>query len=320
MHQSLADRYPAPLTSRAAAIERAALRAVAYSDVFDYALDFATLHRYLHGIKAHPDETARVLGNAAQPAGAIVRRHGYYTLAGREDLVAVRQRRAGHAARLWPRAIAWGLRIAHLPFVRMVAVTGALAWSNVESDADVDLLIVAKPGRVWLVRALVAFIGRLSRLAGVHLCPNYVLSTNALELTDRSVYTAYELVHMVPIAGVAMYRRLRRLNRWTDEYFPNAAGEPHATVSRALARPQGIGQRLVRDGVKILERKLENRLGETLERWEMARCIRRRAGRARVPTEALYSREYFKDHLAGHQHVTLTRFAERLSLLGLEDS
>jgi len=296
------------------------LRAVAYSDVFDYALDFATLHRYLHGIKARPDETARVLGRVVRPSGAIARRHGFYTLAGREELVAVRQRRAGYAARLWPRAIAWGRRIARLPFVRMVAVTGALAWSNVESDADVDFLIVTTPGRVWLVRALIALIGRLSRLEGVHLCPNYVLSTSALELTDRNVYTAYELVHMVPIAGHAMYRRLRRLNEWTDDYFPNAAGEPHATVTPTLPVPQGIGKRLIRDSKKILERNLENRLGEALERWEMARCIRRRAGRARVPAEALYSREFFKDHLGGNQHVALTRFAERLSLLGLENS
>jgi hypothetical protein len=160
----------------------------------------------------------------------------------------------------------------------------------------------------------------LARLQGVEICPNYVLSTDALVLPVRDVYTAYELAHMIPIAGRATYRRMRRLNQWTDAYFPNASGAPDVTSeSDLLGQRRGLATRVVRRSVRLLERNLDSPLGETVERWEMARCIRARAGRARVPGEAVYSRDFYKDHLEGHRHVTLAAFAERLGGLGLDD-
>jgi hypothetical protein len=302
----------------AAEIARAAVRAVAYGDVFDYALDLETVHRYLHGIRATPEQTAGALLGASRPAGAITRHHGFYTLAGRDGLIELGRRRAAYAARLWPRAITWGRRLARLPFVRMVAVTGALAWSNVEPGDDIDFLIVAKTGRVWITRALVALLSRLARFEGVWLCANYVLSTTALALPERDVYTAYELAHMVPIAGRATYRRMRRLNQWTDAYLPNAAGAPAPRGDGRRALEHGISPTLVRKSVRLIERNLGHALGETLERYEMTRRIRKRMRRAPVDSEARYSREYYRDHLEGHRRSTLDAYAERLASLGLE--
>ena len=52
-------------------------------------------------------------------------------------------------------AVRYGLTIARLPFVRMVAVPGALTMDNVEPGDDVDYLIVTAPDRLWLCRAVV---------------------------------------------------------------------------------------------------------------------------------------------------------------------
>src|SRR6266571_5298698 len=82
-------------------VGQAALRTVAYADVFDYPLNALEVHRYLHATLATVEETEAALATC----GALSRRDGYYTLRGRESLVAVRGRRAASAARLWPAAL-----------------------------------------------------------------------------------------------------------------------------------------------------------------------------------------------------------------------
>src|SRR6266576_5090808 len=105
--------------------EQAVVKAVVYADVFDYPLQAAEIHRYLHGVAASWDATAAALARCCAGGNVLSQRDGFYTLAGREELVDLRCRRAVQAERLWPTAVKYGHVIAGLPFVRMVAVTGS---------------------------------------------------------------------------------------------------------------------------------------------------------------------------------------------------
>src|SRR5438552_3315191 len=101
--------------SESRAVERAAIRAIAYADVFDYALDAAEIRRYLHGIAATSAATTSALERAIAPGGSLGYHDGFYTLRGREHLVHERRRRAAHAQRMWPVALWYGRLIAKLP-------------------------------------------------------------------------------------------------------------------------------------------------------------------------------------------------------------
>src|SRR6266446_9489135 len=203
---------PARVPGETVPVEQAVVRAVVYADVFDYPLQATEIHCYLHGIAAPWDATAAALARCCARGKVLSHRDGFYTLPGRAALVELRRRRAVRAERLWPTAVRYGHMIAGLPFVRMVAVTGSLAWDNVKDTGDIDYLIVTEAGRLWLCRWLIAALGRLARLDSVHLCPNYMVSTRALLLAERNLYGAYELARMIPIAGMGTYRRLRRAN------------------------------------------------------------------------------------------------------------
>src|SRR3989442_3019 len=115
-------------------VEQAAIRTVAYADVFDYPLHALDVHRYLHGTAATAEATEAALATCSALGGALSCRDGFYTLRGRESLVPARGRRATRADRLWPAALTYGRLIAGLPFVRMVAGTGSLAWHNVDVE------------------------------------------------------------------------------------------------------------------------------------------------------------------------------------------
>ncbi|HJS29801.1 MAG TPA: hypothetical protein VJ768_09275, partial [Anaerolineales bacterium] len=195
-------------------LERSILLTLSYADLFDYPLSHQELHRYLIGNPATPHSIQEALGSKNGFSRVVTAREGLITLAEREEIIETRRRRAGVAADFWQGAIRYGRIIARLPFVRMVAVTGALAMDNVDEDGDIDYLIVTEPGRLWLSRAWCILLVRIAGMVGSRICPNYFLTTRALRDLQRSLYSAHEISQMIPISGGNCYQELRSQNRW----------------------------------------------------------------------------------------------------------
>jgi hypothetical protein len=293
------DRYE----SDRAALERAIVQTVAYADVFDYPLTADEIHRYLIGVSASRGSIRGILGNNLPQN--LARSGRYFTLPGHEASVDTRKLRMANAVDYWRHAVHYGRRMSHLPFVRMVAVTGALAMDN-NADGDIDYLVITEPGRLWLCRALIVGLVRVAALKGTELCPNYFLSERALVLEERNLFTAHEVTQMVPLAGMATYQHLRDLNRWTDGYLPNASAAPKRM---AAFEP---GRRRTRH---IVERTLRSRVCSPLERWEMSRKVRKLGTRGNGHAEAAFGPDWCKGHFGDHGQATLARYAERLKAL-----
>jgi hypothetical protein len=289
-------------------ITTAILHTAAYADVFDYPLMASEIHRYLVGVRLPLAMVEQVLQETwfLSPGG------GYYALQGREVLIQTRSRREQAARQLWPDAIRYGRVLGRLPFVRMVAVTGALAMNNVDEGADVDFLIVTEGGRLWFARALVLLIGRLARRRhGISLCPNYLISLHSLDFPDQTLYAAHELAQMVPLSGFEVYDRIRRQNDWVARFLPNASGPP-AIPGEGLAESRQLRTS------PVLETILSAKVFTFLERWEMERKIRKLQAEQCNSPEAAFSADFCKGHGQGHQAETEAALQERLVRLQRE--
>ncbi len=287
-------------------LEQAILDTVAYGDIFQYPLTLAEIHRYLIGVKASLPEVATTLGYMSSRLGLLDCLEEYYTLPGRTGLASIRLERRQAAERLWPKAIHYGRLIARLPFVRMVAVTGSLAMDNVEPQADLDYLVVTRRGRVWLARALAILLVRWAAAQGSIICPNYFLSDSSLVLRERNLFTAHELVQMVPIAGLSVYHRMRRLNAWAMDYLPNA-------TSLRMAAPYSVEKTSAfqRFGELLLQAPVFDRL----ERWEMERKRRKFTAIPGSHPEADFGADWCKGHFNGHGRQVLEAYQERDEIL-----
>lgn len=291
-------------------LAEAIVHTVAYVDVFDYPLTAAEIHRYLKGVAAPAGAVLALLENHQLVPRRLARQGDYFMLPGREEIAAIRQRRAARAAQLWPLARAYGHQIARLPFVHMVAVTGSLAVNNVVKEADIDYLVVTEPGRVWLTRAMTILLVRLAARRGVVLCPNYFLAAHALTFDSHNLYAAHELVQMVPLYGPDVYARLRQANRWTEQFLPNALGQPAAPPYQPLRG----GEQMVR---RLAEGILRTPAGKRLERWEMERKIARftRQSGDSGAAEAAFCADWCKGHFDDHGARTLAAFSSRVENL-----
>jgi hypothetical protein len=295
-------------------LEEAVLRTVAYADVFDFALGPGEVHRYLVGIGSTRREVDALFQEPAPAHGRLEVRGGLVTLADRGALVERRARRRDSSARAWPAARRYARLLASIPFVRMVAVTGALAAGNTDRGDDIDLMVVTARSRVWSARLGAVALARLARAVGDELCPNYFLAESALALPDRDLYAAMELALMVPLTGIGTYRRLRAQNGWVHEILPNAVGAPPAIRRLGPVAPHAGA---------FAERVLGSRLGGVVEAWERDRKVERLRARARelgadTAGEACFSADRCKGHLDGHRARIRAAYERRLRELGVE--
>ncbi len=289
----------------------AILKTVAYADVFDYPMTAREIHRYLLQVSASPESVNQILKGQETVPRVLSTRGGFFMLPGREPVLQTRIRRAAIAEKLWPLARDYGRSLASIPFVRMVAVTGALAVNNSDSDADIDYFLITQPGRLWVCRALVILLVRRGARRGVVLCPNYFLSASALALRERNLFTARELTQMIPISGFEVYRQMRAANRWTEQFLPNAAGPPAATPAQETvpSRLQAAGEVLFRSPV-----------GTWIDNWERRRKVARFRSHHPMTEETNFGPDRCQGHFGGYRQKTLAAYQERVKRLLTEGS
>jgi hypothetical protein len=293
------------------ALERAILRTLLYSDLFDYPLTLVEAAHYLIGQPGTVDEVRACLTRSGWLADRMIELDGYLALRGREALIARRLDRAATSDRLWQRTRRFVRVLRVFPFVRMIAITGALAMQNSDAHDDIDLLIVTAPDRVWLTRALAIALVCAGKLCGDTLCPNYVISERALTLDRHTLFVAHEFTQMVPVYGLAVYDRMCAANSWIRRVLPNAA---QPLWNQPESAPGAIGRGFKR----VLEKMLGGQLGTALENWEMRRKIRKFQPRLGRPDgDALLDRDHVKGHFEDYGGPVMRLYAERAAQLEL---
>lgn len=290
------------------ALEHAVLRTILYADVFNFAPDAREIHHFLiYDEAASFEAVEQAITALSVPSGPLLQRDGYVCLAARPELIALRREREAASAALLPVARRYARLLASLPFIRMVALTGALAVRNAAGpDDDLDFLLVTSPGRVWLARAFSIILVRLARARGAAICPNYVLAETALRQERLDLFIAHELAQMLPAYGSPIYDRMRAENRWSARYLPNATA-PFADVK--WPQPGRLATGLKR----VAEWLLGGRLGDALEDWEQRRKLRRFAVELQSPDgDARLDSDHVKGHFNDHGQRVLRAYADRL--------
>lgn len=287
--------------------EAAIMRTILYADVFSFPLTLDELHRYL--ICDYPI-SKNTLADIVQSSPCLKRylhtQDNYMCLQTRSDLIARRQEREYLSANMWDDAMKYGQWLSLVPFVRMVALTGALAMRNPASaDDDFDYMLVTTPGRVWMARGFAVLLVRVVRLFGRELCPNYVLAEDALLQQQQDLYMAHEVTQMQVIQGTTLYQQMLNTNRWSQAFLPNAL---------ALATPHDK-RRLFQRGCEWI---LGGRLGDWLERWEYRRKTEKFSKQVDTPqSRAEIDTHTVKGHFEDHGQPVMIAYQKRLDLYGI---
>ncbi|MCX8008789.1 MAG: nucleotidyltransferase domain-containing protein [Patescibacteria group bacterium] len=120
-----------------------------------------------------------------------------------------------------------------IPTILLVGVSGGLAMNNADKDDDIDFFVITLPNTVWITRFMILcvleLIGR-RRKVGVQnvadtICVNMLIDSHhlALPIEERDVYSAHEVLQMVPIVQKGdIYGQFLQANSWIRNYLYNA--------------------------------------------------------------------------------------------------
>jgi hypothetical protein len=283
----------------------AVVQTVTYSDIFDYPLTAHEIHRYLTGVNASLEEVALVLQQ-----GPVMQTGDYFTLPGREEIGNIRMQREKRSRALLPIATRYGRILGSLPYIRMVALTGSLAVLNVSKNEDFDYMLVTVPGRVWTARAFAVTFNRLAGIFGHTICPNLILSENALEWPLHDLYSARELCQMIPITGLHVYRQLLAANHWAAEFLPNAFNTNATNMANGAKRKNAhlrnspVREIRMKHFQHFLEFPLRGKLGDKFEGWEMNRKIARFSKQAGFGEETIFTADVCQGNFHHHRRWT----------------
>jgi len=227
-------------------LSEAILRTLAYRDLFEYPLTPDEIWQFLIERKSQKAPVAQTLRKLAAK-GVIGEKDGFYFLPNSvrvrritksepasygSKLVALRQKRELISQRKLQRARFYCRFLRLVPWVTAVFATGSVAAGNAKEQADLDILIVTSPRRLWLSRLfvfliLIALGAKRKRGLGPDpdkVCPNMFFTSAGLSLpkSERNLYTAHEIVQTRLLWERApIYHQFLAENRWVKEVFPN---------------------------------------------------------------------------------------------------
>ena len=163
----------------------------------------------------------------------IFKKENFYFLSSKEKTVKLRKRREKYSQGKLRIAKKIVKILQFIPWIKMIAITGALAMNNSDKDDDIDFLIITAENRLWLTRLLTVVIleilGKRRRPRDIKvkdkICLNMFLDEMSLSLsrTKHNIFTAHEIIQMKPILNRNnTYEKFLKANRWVKKYLPNS--------------------------------------------------------------------------------------------------
>jgi len=222
-------------------LEQSILKTLAFFDLFCYPLTSWEIFKWLYQPTKQSTYNEVLTGLLdLKNSGRLEELNGFYFLPGQKNHITKRSLNYSLAQIKYRRAKRFVRVLKNFPWIKAILVCNTLAYNNAGESSDIDLLIVATPGRLWLTRLLV--LGLLKLLGcrpkinnkkdaidvAFFVADNH-FDFSSLTLENNGVIDdpdfAYWLEKFVPLYGEQnLIEKIALANPWLKDILPNAYG------------------------------------------------------------------------------------------------
>lgn len=211
-------------------IEKAILKTLIYSDVFEYPLTKEELWKYLINSK---NIRRGDFEQALKSSKNIKKQNGRYCLLDRTLILRSIRVKNKESKRKVEMAKRVSRVLSKIPTIQLIGISGALAMNNADKDDDIDLFVICSKKTLWITRIFILLVLELLRVRRKRnqtkvsdtICVNMILTEEALNLpgVKKDLYLAHEIVQLKPIFDRGnVYKRFINSNMWVARYLPSA--------------------------------------------------------------------------------------------------
>ncbi len=250
--------------NRDTTIQQDILKALAYFDIFRYPLTIEEITFFLHSPADMEEVKQQAL--ALLRAGRVYAVNDFFML--QDDVTLAERRTKGNqlAIQELKKAASSARWLFRFPFVRSIAVSGSLSKNYADEHTDIDFFVITAGGRLWITRTLLHLLYKLPRFTGKGrpFCLNYYIDDAGMEIEEKNIFTATEIVTLLPLEGEASFKQFRAANEWVSSYYPQHSNSTASIGSTSTSRIK-----------RLLEALFNNRFGNWLEHRLMEATSRR---------------------------------------------
>lgn len=207
------------------------LKTLIYFDVFSYPITIEELLDFMHFQRAE----LPVLESALQELcneKIVYKLTTFYSLKRDEARVEKRLKGNSHAQKFIEIAYKKAKFIGAFPYVRGVCISGSLSKGYMDESGDIDYFIITQPERLWIARTILVLYKKIFLLnSRKHFCVNYFIDTNNLQIPDKNIFTATEVLTLIPAYNTELFDKFIKHNDWAYRYLPNKKNTNNVDVN-----------------------------------------------------------------------------------------
>jgi len=286
------------------------LKVLAYFDLFDYPVTTDEILFFMDKEVSLIDLKAEL--EALTHKGLLFPDGNFYALRQDPELAIRRIRGNRHADELLKIAARISRQLYLFPYVRGIGISGSLSKHFADEQADIDYFIITRRNRLWIARTLMHLFKKMNYLRNRQnwYCMNYYVDEEALEIKEKNIFTATEMITLLPASGNGGLVKFFDANNWTAHYFP------HYRTRQKEAKGPVPTSFLKTSLENLLDNRWGDRLDDLLQRWTSRRWEKKelrgdrneKGHRMSLQNEKHFSRpnpENFQQRVLGRYEIRL---------------
>jgi hypothetical protein len=197
------------------------LKTLLYYDLFTYPLTAEEIKSHCGQHDCNMSAVQEIINELTEQE-LIFSYDQFYSVQNKQELFHRRIRGNTSALQMMNKAQRRSKLIASFPFVRSVCISGSFSKNYFDETTDLDFFIIAEPNRLWICRTFLVLFKKIFLLnSKKFFCVNYFIDSDNLQIPDKNIFTATEIITLLPMYNYDMYLKFISENTWTKSFFPN---------------------------------------------------------------------------------------------------